>query len=131
MGIDEHVRLLGALLIALGITVGLAALVGVAFVGNPVQFMAAAAQAGTAESIEIPLLYIYLGAMMLVSLILALPLIVAGRALRQFKPWSRDSAMVVCALALMLFPFGTGVGVYGFWVVLSPEIEPLFSTRSR
>ena len=122
-------RLLGALLIALGLAAGMAALVGVAFLGNPVQFMAAAAQAGTAESMEIPLLYIFLGAMICVSLVLALPLVIVGRALRQFKAWSRDAAMVVCALALTLFPFGTIAGVYGFWVVLSPEIEPLFSTR--
>jgi hypothetical protein len=37
--------------------------------------------------------------------------------------------MVVCALMLAEFPIGTLLAVYGFWVVLSPEVEPLFSPR--
>jgi hypothetical protein len=129
LGIDEHVGMLGALLVSLGITAGIGAAVGVAIAGNPLAFMAAAAQAGTAESMEIPLLHIFLGVLMIGGLVLALPMIVTGRALRGFKPWSRDAAMVVCALALLMFPLGTIVGVYGFWVVLSPEIEPLLTTR--
>jgi Fe2+ transport system protein B len=97
--------------------------------GSPFSLMADATQAGTVESIEEPLLKLAAAVMMVLMIALAIPCIVTGAALRRFRPWARDTSMVVLALLLAIFPVGTLLSVYGFWVVLSPEVEPLFSVR--
>jgi acyl-CoA synthetase (AMP-forming)/AMP-acid ligase II len=130
LGIDEHVRLLGTLLAGFGIVGGIAALVALAVFGSPIVLIMDATQAGTAESLALPLYKIFGGILMVLALILALPCLATGIALRRFHPLSRDAAMVVCSLLLAAFPIGTLLGVYGYWVVLSPEIEPLFRQRN-
>ncbi len=129
MGIDQHVRTLGTLLIMFGVFGALLALVGMALFGSPIALMIDATQAGTGESLNLPLVEIFGSVLMLLALVLAIPMVATGVGLRRFRPWSRDLTMVVCALMLAEFPFGTFLAVYGFWVVLSPEVDPLFSPR--
>jgi Na+-driven multidrug efflux pump len=129
LGIDEHVRTLGALLIVFGVVAGLGALVGLLAVGTPFALMRLAAQAGTAESMMTPILQVYGALLMLSGLLLSVPAVIAGAGMRRFQPWARDISMVVCSLMLLHFPIGTFLGLYGFWVMLSPEVEPLFSPR--
>lgn len=129
MGIDEHVRLLGGLLVLAGVVCLVLAVTGMVALGSPVGLIVSAAQAGTVESLQLPLMQVYGAILMIVGFIVAAPAVVVGLALRRFRPWSREAAMVVCTLLLAAFPIGTALGVYGFWVVLSPEVEPLFSER--
>ncbi|MCX6599564.1 MAG: hypothetical protein NTV70_24680 [Acidobacteria bacterium] len=117
------------MLIMFGVLSAVLALVAMALFGSPVSLMIDATQAGTGESFNLPLIEILGSVWMLLALVLAIPLVVTGLGLRQFRPWSRDLTMVVCALMLAEFPIGTLLAVYGFWVVLSPEVEPLFSPR--
>jgi hypothetical protein len=42
------------------------------------------------------------------------------------RPWARVLGIVLCILGLLHLPFGTIVGVYGLWVLFSPETEALF-----
>jgi ABC-type antimicrobial peptide transport system permease subunit len=129
LGIDDHVRTLGALLIIFGLVVGLGAVAGLLAVGSPFALMRLASQAGTHESMMTPVLQVYGALLILMGLVLSVPAIVAGIALRRFRPWAREISMVVSSLMLIYFPIGTLLGPYGFWVMLSPEVEPLFSPR--
>jgi Na+-driven multidrug efflux pump len=129
LGIDEHVRALGVLLIVFGVMAGIGAVIGLLAVGSPFALMRMASQAGTAESMMKPILQVYGGLLILAGLVLSVPALIAGLGLRNFQPWARDISMVVCSLMLIYFPVGTLLGLYGFWVMLSPEVEPLFSPR--
>ena len=62
----------------------------------------------------------------LILLALSLPGIIAGIGLLKFRPWSRVLTIVLSALNLMNFPFGTILGIYGLWVMLSDEGSRLF-----
>jgi hypothetical protein len=62
---------------------------------------------------------------LVIMLVVAVPGMVAGIALLRMKPWSRVLTIVVSALELMSFPFGTALGLYGLWVMLQPETERL------
>ena len=42
-----------------------------------------------------------------------------GWGLLKIRPWARGLAIVLGALALLHFPFGTALGVYTLWVLLS------------
>jgi len=44
-----------------------------------------------------------------------------------FRPWSRLLALIMSGLELVSIPFGTALGIYGFWVLLKPETEQLFN----
>ena|ERR1700736_6347945 len=123
----NHVKVLGILHIvfgALGIMValglllffgGLAGVIGVA--GDTARENRAAA-AGVLSIIGAVIFF--------VVLLLSLPGLIAGIGLLQFRPWGRILGIVISALDLIHVPFGTALGVYGLWVLLSNETEALF-----
>lgn len=44
----------------------------------------------------------------------AIPKVVAGYGLRNDKGWAKIWAIIACCIAVLSFPFGTALGVYGF-----------------
>jgi hypothetical protein len=55
-------------------------------------------------------------------------ILLAGRFLQQRK--NRIYCLVVAALACMFQPFGTILGVFTIVILLRPDIEALFQSRS-
>ena len=62
----------------------------------------------------------------IVVLALSLPGLIAGIGMLKFRPWARILGIVISALDLIHVPFGTALGIYGLWVLLSPGTEMLF-----
>jgi hypothetical protein len=54
-------------------------------------------------------------------LILSAPAIIGGWGLIKGKSWSRVLMIVISALHLLSFPFGTALGIYGLWVLLNEQ----------
>ncbi len=52
--------------------------------------------------------------------------IIAGIGLLQRAPWSRTLTLVLACLSLISAPFGTAIGVYSLWVLLSPNADAEF-----
>ena len=52
--------------------------------------------------------------------------VVVGVPLRRHKPWSRLGALMLGSVDLLLLPFGTALGVYAIWVLLSAQGKSLF-----
>ena len=50
----------------------------------------------------------------------------AGRMLRRYRPSARLMTLGLAVGNLILFPFGTGLGGYAFWVLLKDEGRSLF-----
>jgi len=67
------------------------------------------------------------GAIALFLLIVSIPSVIAGIGLYCFKSWARLLAIIVSALHLLNIPFGTALGIYGFWVLLSSDSQAFFS----
>ena len=65
-----------------------------------------------------------------VLMVLSLPGVIAGVGLLQFRPWARILTIVLSVLDLIHVPFGTALGVYGLWVLLSQGSEQLFTGSS-
>jgi hypothetical protein len=63
------------------------------------------------------LLYVAAGTLAL----LAAGGVFVGLGLTQKRPWARAAAIVLGVLALFHPPFGTALGVYTLWVLLSDE----------
>jgi hypothetical protein len=60
------------------------------------------------------------------AFLLSLPGLIAGFGLLARKPWARTLTIVLSALELLHVPFGTALGIYGLWVLLSTGSEQLF-----
>ena len=60
-------------------------------------------------------------------MVLSLPGIIVGVGLYQRRSWARIGGIVLSVFELIMVPFGTIVGIYGLWVLLSKETEPLFA----
>jgi hypothetical protein len=53
--------------------------------------------------------------------LLAIPGLIAGYGLLKLRPWARILTIVLAIFELIHFPFGTALGVYSLWVLLSSE----------
>jgi hypothetical protein len=56
--------------------------------------------------------------------------IASGYGVMQRLPWARITILVLAFLALFSFPFGTALGIYSIWVLLSSDAEREFRAAS-
>ncbi len=122
---QTHVKVLGVLYL----TVSGLALAGALFLlivmGGTAGIVGVAADAQDA-AIAIPVLGIAGTALAMVLIVFAVPGLVTGYGLLKYKPWARIAGIVLSALNLINVPFGTLLGAYGLWVLLTRETERLF-----
>jgi hypothetical protein len=120
---DIHVKVLAWLYIVFGVLgslfgLGMMALLGVIGV--------AGAASDPDAWMALPVLGITGAALGVFILMLSLPGIIAGIGLLSYRPWARILTIVISALNLMNIPFGTALGIYGLWVMLSDDGSRLF-----
>jgi hypothetical protein len=123
---QQHVKVLGFLHIVfgcLGILAGVATLVILGGIGA----VASIADHSHDARLALPILGGIGTFVFLLLSLLSLPGIIAGIGLLQFRPWARILTLILSAFELIHFPFGTALGAYGFWVLLSREGEQLFA----
>jgi hypothetical protein len=120
-----HVKVLGILHLALGICGLLAALLILVAFGGIASLVGLAGRSESAE-IAVPILGMIGTFVFVILMVLSLPGVIAGIGLLQRKRWARILTIVLSALELFSVPFGTALGVYGLWVLLSTGSETLF-----
>ena len=122
---ETHVKVLGALQIAMG-TLGLFAAVVLVLVFGVAS--SAVGMSGDPEAtFALPIIGITGVALVAFLVLLSLPGVIIGIGLVQRRPWARIAGIVLSILGLTMVPFGTIVGVYGLWVLFSKETEQLFA----
>lgn len=128
----DHIRILGILNIVMG---ALTALIGIAalLVLGGVAGAISSGLSGDLDNGQVaaPILAIVGLCIAVFFLILALPSILGGWGLLNFRPWARILIIIVSVLHLLNFPFGTALGVYGLWVLLSDEARRIFEAAAR
>jgi hypothetical protein len=119
---STHVRVLGWLHIIFGIGGLCSALlvfggsmIGALFSGS-FMGMLGAGIGGTAAA-------------MLIALF-SVPSLFAGYGLLKLRPWARTLTIVLAIFELIRFPFGTIVGIYSLWVLLSSEGAAQFHAQT-
>ncbi|MCP4640704.1 MAG: hypothetical protein GY851_09740 [bacterium] len=123
---ETHVKILGVLYIVLnGLTLLTIALLALLFF---VFGVSALAMEGTEEmAIGLGVTGLVGGLVMAFCVAIALPGFITGFGLLGFKPWARVLAIVLGALGLLQFPFGTALGIYTLVILLKDETGQLFS----
>ena len=116
---EKHITILGALYIALGVLIVLAA------IGVLLSVVGGGLLSGDAEAIAVTSgvgigLAVFL-------LVIALPELIGGIGLIRRYSWSRILVLVLGCLNLLNFPLGTALGVYTLWALTRPEAKAALS----
>ena len=125
---QTHVKVLGVLYLAVSACFIVGALFLIMATGSAAAIVGAAAEPEDA-AIAIPILGVAGTALAMFLTVFALPGLVTGYGLLQLKPWARIVGIVLSAVNLINIPFGTIIGIYGLWVLLNRDTEPLFDPR--
>jgi hypothetical protein len=120
--VATHVKALGAIFLALGTAGVLAGIL------SSVAFGLLAGIAGVAsdEALGSTILGLTGLALTILLLLVSAPAIVCGWGLLKFRSWARILAIVLAAISLVAFPYGTLFGIYALWVLLTKETEVVF-----
>jgi len=122
---QQHVKILGWLHIAFGILGILAGIIGVGIFGGIAGLIAATDNSSDAAT-GMAIMGVIGVVVLILALVLSIPGLIAGIGLLNWRPWARVLAIIISAFDLLHVPFGTALGIYGLWVLLSPEGEALF-----
>lgn len=123
---QEHIRAVGKIFIGFGVFSALASACVLAGFGGVDGLLAYDPEAKHNDITTIPLERLFAAAYVGFSLLLALPMVLVGRAILRWQAWAHTAAILTASAAILLLPFGSAVGIYGVWVMLQPEAEPLF-----
>ena len=122
----NHVKVVGILWIvwgALGLLIGL--LVASILIGAG---LIAKIEGGEPEALGI--LTIVATFITGLFLILSLPDIIVGIGILKHQQWGRILGFILAALNLLSIPFGTALGIYTLYVLLSPEGQAVFEGKN-
>ena len=124
---STHVKVLGVLYLVLSGLALLTALFLLLVIGGAAGVVGLAADPGEA-AVAIPVLGLAGTALATVLVLLALPGLLAGWGLLNFRPWARILTIVLSAINLLNVPLGTALGLYGLWVLLHKDTVLLFGS---
>ena len=121
---EQHVKVLAILNIVMGILGVLAAVIVLIVMGGVGLIVSSN---GEADGAMVGTMLGGIGALVFVFIaVLSVPGIIAGYGLLHYRPWAPMLSIVISALNLLSFPFGTALGIYGLWILLNEETKPLF-----
>jgi hypothetical protein len=122
----QHVSILGILNIAFGVVGLLVAILVLVLLGGAAGIVSIVAQEEPEAALAAPILGILGVVVSGILAALSVPGLAVGIGLVKFKPWARILGLILSAINLFNFPFGTALGGYGLWVLLNNDTEALF-----
>jgi hypothetical protein len=122
---ETHVKVLGILNIISGVFGLCGALMLMVVFGLSAGAVGISNDAGAA--VALPIIGLTGMALVIFAVLMSLPALLIGYGLYRFRPWARIAGIVLSIVSLIVFPFGTLLGVYGLWVLFSKDGERLFS----
>lgn len=124
-----HVKVLAVLYLVFSALFLAGAVILLVIFGGATAVVGTAAEAEDA-AIALPIIGITGMALVGFLTVMAAPGLIAGFGLLKFANWARILGIVLSALHLLNFPFGTVLGIYGLYVLLNRETERLFEAGS-
>lgn len=121
-----HVKVLGVMYIVLS-ALGVASALFLALAVGTASSIVGVSAEPQAAAVALPIIGVAGTALVVFLLALSLPGLITGIGLLKLQPWARILGIVLSAINLINIPFGTALGIYGLWVLLTRETEQLFS----
>jgi hypothetical protein len=123
--LSSHVDFVGILFVVWG---ALTALVGVSTLALSVGAVALITSAGRGGQVAASLTAAAFMTLAFIAIGWGLVHVFIGLPLRHRRPWARLFALILGSIDLLLLPYGTALGCYALWVLLSEPGKALFAS---
>jgi hypothetical protein len=120
-----HVDLVGVLFILWGLLTTLVGLSTLALGVGAIALIASGASGG-GEQVAAGITAVAFTTLALIAIFWGVAHIIVGLPLRRRRHWSRVAALVLGSVDLVLLPYGTALGCYALWALLSEGGKSLF-----
>ena len=123
-----HVKVIAAFYIVCGVMLVLGAFFSQMLLGLVAGLVSQSDEEGAAAGAAI----VGVAGVWLMTLLLAfaVPFLVAGWGLLNFRPWARILGIILAVLCLTQIPFGTLLGIYALVILFKKDTEALFTGPS-
>ena len=122
----RHADFLSHLYLAWGAIFALVGLAGLALAGGAFAIARQGGPVQVGSDLAASLTAVTLGGIATLALLFGLLHLWIGAAMRRYRPWARLLALGLAVINLVLFPFGTALGGYACWVLLTEEGRALY-----
>jgi hypothetical protein len=126
---SSHVDLVGLLFIIWGLLTTLIGLSMLALGISAVALIRSAARGGGGQ-MAAGIAVAAFTTLAVIAIIWGLAHVIVGVPLRRRRHWSRVLALMLGSVDLLLLPYGTALGCYALWVLLSERGRALFHARN-
>jgi hypothetical protein len=120
---EAHVALVGVLFIVWGALTTLVGLSTLALAVGAIALMASPDRGGVAAGLTTAVFT----TLAVLAIIWGLAHVMIGIPLRRRVHWSRMGALMLGTVDLLLLPYGTALGCYALWVLLSEKGKAMYS----
>ena len=124
----RHADFLGVLYLAWGAIFAIVGLAGLALMAGALAIAQNAGPVRVGSDLAASLTAFTLGALAVLALLWGVLHLWLGMALRRYRPWARLLALGFAVINLVLFPFGTALGAYALWILLTDEGRRIYVT---
>jgi hypothetical protein len=126
--VKRHADFLGLLYLAWGAIFALVGVAGLALAGGALAIARGGGPVSVGSELAAGLTAFTFGIVAVLALLLGVLHLWLGAALRRYRSWARLLALGLAVINLVLFPFGTALGAYALWVLLTDEGRSLYVT---
>ena len=126
INVKRHVDFLSALYVTWGAIFALVSIAGFALAGGAFAIAQSSGPVGFGSEMAARLTGVTIIIISLIAVVWAVLHIVVGRMLRRLRASARLMAIGLAVGNIILLPFGTALGAYAGWVLLSEEGRKLF-----
>jgi len=125
--VPSHVDFVGVLFIVWGLLTTLIGLSTLALGAAAAALMTSAARDGGGSGFAAGLTAAVFTTLAALAIVWGSAHVVVGVPLRRRRPWARMLALMLGSVDLLLLPYGTALGIYALWVLLSERGKALFA----
>jgi hypothetical protein len=126
--VASQVDFLGLLFIVWGLLTMLVGISTLALGVGAFALITSAGRGGSSSQVAANLTAALFTTLALVAIVWGTTHIVVGVPLRRRRPWARIMALMLGSVDLLLLPYGTALGIYSLWLLLSEAGKTLFET---
>jgi hypothetical protein len=126
----RHADFLGVLYLLWGAIFALVGLAGLALAGGALAIARGGGPVSVSSDFAAGLTALTLGVVAVLGLLFGFLHLWIGAVLRRYRSWARLLALGLAVINLVLFPFGTALGGYALWVLLTNEGRELYVSPS-
>jgi len=125
--VPSHVDFVGVLFIVWGLLTTLIGLSTLALGAAAAALMTSAARDSGGSGLAAGLTAAVFTTLAILAIIWGSAHVVVGVPLRRRRPWARMLALMLGSVDLLLLPYGTALGIYSLWVLLSEHGKAVFN----